>query len=132
MEAHLAPKQPVQVNKISSSWEIYSGPHDTQYCVENLKKAFVDYASSRIDEAGGKQFTTTQGPRNFREATYSWMDKPNFNWARAQSFISSQGGSFSTYSSSYQTMVEKTLSDFDSHQEKRLSSLRINLDNKTM
>ncbi|GKG11615.1 hypothetical protein Tco_0343015, partial [Tanacetum coccineum] len=52
MEAHLAPKQPVKVNKISSSWEIYSGPHDTQYCVENLKKAFVDYASSRIDEAG--------------------------------------------------------------------------------
>ncbi|GKB39207.1 MAK10-like protein [Tanacetum coccineum] len=51
MEAHLAPKQPIQVNKITSSCEICSGPHDTQYCMENLKKAFVDYASSRIDKA---------------------------------------------------------------------------------
>ncbi|GJT82119.1 hypothetical protein Tco_1056461 [Tanacetum coccineum] len=29
MEAHLAPKQPIQVNKIASSCEICSGPHDT-------------------------------------------------------------------------------------------------------
>ncbi|GJR94611.1 hypothetical protein Tco_0266785 [Tanacetum coccineum] len=29
MEAHLAPMQPTQVNKITSSYEIYSGPHDT-------------------------------------------------------------------------------------------------------
>ncbi|GJW27271.1 hypothetical protein Tco_0041082 [Tanacetum coccineum] len=57
MEAHLAPKQPVQVNKISSSCEICSGPHDTQYCMENLEEAFIDYASSRTDEAGGKWFT---------------------------------------------------------------------------
>nr|GEW14321.1 MAK10-like protein [Tanacetum cinerariifolium] len=35
MEAHLAPKQPIQVNKITSSCEIYSGPHETQYCMEN-------------------------------------------------------------------------------------------------
>ncbi|GJW75031.1 MAK10-like protein [Tanacetum coccineum] len=35
MEAHLAPKQPVQVNKITSSCEICSGPHDTKYCMEN-------------------------------------------------------------------------------------------------
>ncbi|GJZ27606.1 MAK10-like protein [Tanacetum coccineum] len=54
MEAHLAPKQPVQVNKISSSCEICSGPHDTQYCMENPEQAFVDYASSRTDEAGGE------------------------------------------------------------------------------
>ncbi|GJT18266.1 MAK10-like protein [Tanacetum coccineum] len=52
MEAHLAPKQPVQVNKISSSCEICIGPHDTQYCMENPKQAFVDYASSCTDEAG--------------------------------------------------------------------------------
>ncbi|GKA37361.1 MAK10-like protein [Tanacetum coccineum] len=36
MEAHLAPKPPVQVNKIASSCEIFSGPHDTQYCMEIL------------------------------------------------------------------------------------------------
>ncbi|GJY10428.1 hypothetical protein Tco_0378613 [Tanacetum coccineum] len=34
MEAHLAPKQPVQVNKITYSCEIYSGPYDTQYLLE--------------------------------------------------------------------------------------------------
>ncbi|GJT20352.1 hypothetical protein Tco_0890289 [Tanacetum coccineum] len=51
MEAHFAPKQRVQVNKISSSCEIYNGPHDTQYCMENPEQAFVKYASSRIDEA---------------------------------------------------------------------------------
>ncbi|GJU42447.1 hypothetical protein Tco_1195404, partial [Tanacetum coccineum] len=52
MEAHLALKASVQVNKIASSCEIYSGPHDTQYCMENLEQAFVNYASSRTDEAG--------------------------------------------------------------------------------
>ncbi|GKE30556.1 hypothetical protein Tco_1445940 [Tanacetum coccineum] len=30
MEAHLAPTQPTQVNKITTSCEICSGPHDTQ------------------------------------------------------------------------------------------------------
>ncbi|GJX76618.1 MAK10-like protein [Tanacetum coccineum] len=40
MEAHLAPKPSVQVNKIASSCEICSGPHHTQYCMENLEQAF--------------------------------------------------------------------------------------------
>ncbi|GKD64445.1 hypothetical protein Tco_1306553 [Tanacetum coccineum] len=35
MEAHFAPKQLVQVNKITSSCEICSGPHDIQYGMEN-------------------------------------------------------------------------------------------------
>ncbi|GKC34378.1 MAK10-like protein [Tanacetum coccineum] len=52
MEAHLAPTQPTQVNKITTSCEICSGPHDTQYCMENPEQAFVEYASSRTDEAG--------------------------------------------------------------------------------
>nr|GEW59635.1 hypothetical protein [Tanacetum cinerariifolium] len=33
------------------SHEGYSGPHDTQYCMEDPEQAFVEYASSRIDEA---------------------------------------------------------------------------------
>nr|GEU29856.1 MAK10-like protein [Tanacetum cinerariifolium] len=53
MEAHLAPKQHIQRNKITSLCEICSGPYDTQYYMENPKQAFVDYASSRTDEAGG-------------------------------------------------------------------------------
>nr|GEY71542.1 MAK10-like protein [Tanacetum cinerariifolium] len=68
MEAELAPKQSV-VNKFTSSYEISSGPHDTRYCMENPEQDFVDYASSRTDEVGDKQFTTSQGPRNFNEAT---------------------------------------------------------------
>ncbi|GKF19530.1 hypothetical protein Tco_0068168, partial [Tanacetum coccineum] len=49
MEVHLAP---TQVNKITTSCEICSGPHDTQYCMEDPEQAFVEYASSRTDEAG--------------------------------------------------------------------------------
>ncbi|GJU41255.1 hypothetical protein Tco_1194212 [Tanacetum coccineum] len=51
MEAHLALMQPTQVNKITTSCEICSGPHDTQYCMEDPEQAFVEYASSRTDEA---------------------------------------------------------------------------------
>ncbi|GJR37381.1 hypothetical protein Tco_1213065 [Tanacetum coccineum] len=52
MEAHLAPTQPTQVNKITTPCEICSGPHDTQCCMENPEQAFVEYASLRTDEAG--------------------------------------------------------------------------------
>ncbi|GJS35650.1 hypothetical protein Tco_0534032 [Tanacetum coccineum] len=55
MESYIAPIQPTQVNKITYSCEICSGPHDTQYCMVNLEQAFVDYASSYTDEAGGKR-----------------------------------------------------------------------------
>ncbi|GJW54839.1 hypothetical protein Tco_0098924 [Tanacetum coccineum] len=55
MEAHLAPMQPTQVNKVTTLREICSGPHDTQYCMENPKQAFVDYASSRNNEVAYRQ-----------------------------------------------------------------------------
>ncbi|GKD58710.1 MAK10-like protein, partial [Tanacetum coccineum] len=83
MEAHLAPKQPVQVNKITFSCEICSGPHDTQYCMENPEQAFVDYVSLRSNELGGRH---------------------------------------------YQAKLERTLSEFDYHQERRLSSLGAQLE----
>ncbi|GKA37351.1 MAK10-like protein [Tanacetum coccineum] len=51
MEAHLAPTQPTQVNKITIPCEICSGLHDTHNCMENPEQAFVEYTSSRIDEA---------------------------------------------------------------------------------
>ncbi|GJY38369.1 hypothetical protein Tco_0424733 [Tanacetum coccineum] len=65
MEAHLAPKQPIKVNKITSLCEIYSGPHDTQAYMENPEQAFVDYASSRTNEAGGlvSNFMASQDAR---------------------------------------------------------------------
>ncbi|GJY73115.1 MAK10-like protein [Tanacetum coccineum] len=53
LEAYLTPTQPAQVNKITTSCEICSGPHNTQYCMEVPEQAFIEYASSRTDEAGG-------------------------------------------------------------------------------
>ncbi|GJW59800.1 hypothetical protein Tco_0109135 [Tanacetum coccineum] len=76
MEAHLALTQPTQVNKVTTSCEICSGPHDTQYCMEDPEQAFVEYASSRTDEAGGKpeqnNFGDTYNP--------SWRSHPNLRW----------------------------------------------------
>ncbi|GKC45438.1 MAK10-like protein, partial [Tanacetum coccineum] len=52
METHLALTQSTQVNKITTLCEICSGPHDTQYCMEDPEQAFVEYVSSRTDEEG--------------------------------------------------------------------------------
>ncbi|GJV85538.1 MAK10-like protein [Tanacetum coccineum] len=52
MEAHLAPTQPTQDNKITTPCYICNGPHDTRHCMENPEQAFVEYASSRTNEAG--------------------------------------------------------------------------------
>ncbi|GKA72946.1 hypothetical protein Tco_0779162 [Tanacetum coccineum] len=41
----------VPMNKIISSCEICSDPHDTQYCMKNPEQTFVDYSSSRTDKA---------------------------------------------------------------------------------
>ncbi|GJT43242.1 MAK10-like protein [Tanacetum coccineum] len=85
MEAHLAPTQPTQVNKITTSCEICSGPHDTQTCMENPKQAFVEYGSSRTDEAGGKWYTFKPEQNNLGD-TYnpSWRSHPNLRWKQPQ------------------------------------------------
>ncbi|GKB45729.1 hypothetical protein Tco_0896482 [Tanacetum coccineum] len=82
MEAHIAPMQPTQVNKTTSSCEICSGPHDTQYCMENPEQTFVKYASSRTDKAGGKWYTFKTEQNNLGN-TYdnpSWRIYPNLRW----------------------------------------------------
>ncbi|GKD79763.1 hypothetical protein Tco_1342384, partial [Tanacetum coccineum] len=65
MEAHIAPTQPTQVNKITILCEICSGPYDTQYCMKDPEQAFVEYASSRTDEVGGlvSNFMASQDAR---------------------------------------------------------------------
>ncbi|GKA06902.1 hypothetical protein Tco_0686126 [Tanacetum coccineum] len=68
MEAHLALTQPNQVNKITTSCKICSGPHNTQYFMEDPEQAFFEYASSQTNETISRQFTMNQGPRNFNEA----------------------------------------------------------------
>ncbi|GKB74981.1 hypothetical protein Tco_0936393 [Tanacetum coccineum] len=85
MEAHLAPKSLVQVNKIASSCEICGGPHETQYYMENPKQAFVDYASSRIDEAGGEQNRNSSSPKRIHFINtitiFSKEDEPRKRWS---------------------------------------------------
>ncbi|GKC04742.1 hypothetical protein Tco_0996352 [Tanacetum coccineum] len=103
-------------------------PHDTQYCMKSPEQASVDYTSSRTNEVGGKRFTPNHGPRNFNDATNTWKEKPNYNWAHTHTFTSPQGGSVSVHSSSYQMKLEMALLDFDSNHEKRLSHLRTQLE----
>nr|GEW07006.1 putative reverse transcriptase domain-containing protein [Tanacetum cinerariifolium] len=81
MEAHHAHKQPIHANKITSSCEICSGPHDTQYSMENLEKAFIEYASSHTDESGGKWYTFKPEQKNLVD-TYnsSWKSHSNLRW----------------------------------------------------
>nr|GEZ69122.1 hypothetical protein [Tanacetum cinerariifolium] len=96
MEAHLAPTLPTQVNNITTLCKICSGPHDTQYCMEDPKQA-----------------------PSCSNATYS---------SEQHNYLIPQNGSLSTYSSSYQTKLEKALIDFDAPREKRLSILRTQLE----
>nr|GEW20511.1 ribonuclease H-like domain-containing protein [Tanacetum cinerariifolium] len=65
MEAHLAPTQSTQVNKITTSCEICSGPNDTQYCMKDPEQDFVECASSCTDEARGlvSKFMASQDAR---------------------------------------------------------------------
>ncbi|GJR44976.1 hypothetical protein Tco_1313079 [Tanacetum coccineum] len=67
MEAHLALIQPTEVNKITTSCEICSGPHDTRYCMEDPEQAFVEYASSRTDEAGATRRIQVNRPDEGQE-----------------------------------------------------------------
>ncbi|GJY84906.1 putative ribonuclease H-like domain-containing protein [Tanacetum coccineum] len=43
-----------------------SGPHETQYCIEDPKQAFVEYASSRTDEAGVGLVSSFMASQNAR------------------------------------------------------------------
>nr|GEY99321.1 hypothetical protein [Tanacetum cinerariifolium] len=70
MKSHLAPYPPIQVNNIASLCEIYSGPHDTQYSMENPEQAFVAIASSCIDKVEGKWFTFKPDQNNLGD-TYN-------------------------------------------------------------
>ncbi|GJV25539.1 hypothetical protein Tco_1378234 [Tanacetum coccineum] len=65
IKAHLALTQPTQVNKITTSCEICSGPYETQYSMEDPEQASVEYASSRTDEVGGlvSNFIASQDAR---------------------------------------------------------------------
>ncbi|GJW63882.1 MAK10-like protein [Tanacetum coccineum] len=141
MEAHLAPTQPTQVNKITTSCEICSGPHDTQYCMEDPEQAFVEYASSRTDEAGGKWYTFKPKQNNLGD-TYnpSWRSHPNLRWRQPQNSQNNFSNppnrfqpngsipkhSFNNYPRSFnnQSNLEGLLSNFMASQDARLSKFK--------
>ncbi|GJU78883.1 MAK10-like protein [Tanacetum coccineum] len=56
----IALPQDVLMNKVTTSCKICSGSHDTQHCMEDPEQAFVEYASSHIDEAGVLKAITDQ------------------------------------------------------------------------
>ncbi|GJT79996.1 hypothetical protein Tco_1054338 [Tanacetum coccineum] len=100
MEAHLASTQPTQVNKITTPCEICSDPHDTQNCMENPEQAFVEYASSRTDEAGGKWYTFKPEQNNLGD-TYnpSWRSYPNLR--TGSEFMASQDARLSKFEADF-------------------------------
>jgi hypothetical protein len=85
MKSYEAPKPSSQVNKITSSCELCSGPHDTRDCVELPGIAFADYVSSRIDEAGDKWYTFKPEPNPYGDLyNPSWKNHPNLRWKQNQ------------------------------------------------
>ncbi|GKA50296.1 hypothetical protein Tco_0743369 [Tanacetum coccineum] len=138
MEARLALTQSAQVNKITTSCEICSGPHDTQYYMENLEHDFVDYASLRTDEAGSKWYTFKPEQNNLGD-TYnpSWRSHPNLRWRQPQNSqnnfsnppnLFQPNGSIPNhsfnnrpYNVNNQTNIEGLVSEFMASQDARLS-----------
>ncbi|GJR40514.1 MAK10-like protein [Tanacetum coccineum] len=117
---------------------ICSGPHDTQYCMEDPEQAFVEYASSRTNEAGGKWYTFKPEQNNLDD-TYnpSWRSHLNLRWRqpqnsqnnfsnppnRFQSNGSNPNRSFNDNPRSFnnQSNLEGLVSNFMASQDTRLS-----------
>ncbi|GKC74399.1 hypothetical protein Tco_1120282 [Tanacetum coccineum] len=106
--------------------------------MEDPEQAFVEYASSRTDEAGGKWYTFKPKQNNHGD-TYnpSWRSHPNLMWRQPQNSqnnfsnppnrFQSNGSipkhSFNNYPRSFnnQTNLEGLLSNFMASQDARLS-----------
>ncbi|GJX44912.1 MAK10-like protein [Tanacetum coccineum] len=65
--------------------QICNGPYDTQYCMENPEQAFVDYASSRTDEAGGNQSNLEGLVSNFMTSQDARLSKFEADFKQQQS-----------------------------------------------
>ncbi|GJR17313.1 MAK10-like protein [Tanacetum coccineum] len=114
MKAYIALTQPTQVNKVTTSCEICSGPYDTQYCMEDPKQAFVKYASSHADEAGGKWYTFKPEQNIFGD-TYnpSWRSHPNLSFNNQ----SNLEGLVSNFMASQDAGLSKFEADFKQQQD---------------
>ncbi|GKA83094.1 hypothetical protein Tco_0789842 [Tanacetum coccineum] len=73
----------------SSEQNHFSGPHDTQYCMENPEQAFVEYASLRNNKARGKWYTFKPEQNNLGD-TYnpSWKSHPNLSQSNLEGLVS--------------------------------------------
>nr|GEV69836.1 MAK10-like protein [Tanacetum cinerariifolium] len=78
---------PVGNNVVPLRSDTIRGPYDTQNYMENPEQAFVEYASSRTDEVGGKRYTFKPEQNNLGD-TYnpSWKSHPNLRWRQPQNF----------------------------------------------
>ncbi|GJZ53930.1 MAK10-like protein, partial [Tanacetum coccineum] len=89
--------------------------------MENPKQAFVEYASSLTDEAGGKWYTFKTKQNNLGD-TYnpSWRSHPNLRWRQPQN---SQTVSFNNRPQNFnnQSNLEGLVSNFMASQDARLS-----------
>ncbi|GJV39063.1 hypothetical protein Tco_1417503 [Tanacetum coccineum] len=121
MEAHISPIQSIQVNKITSSCEIDSDPHDTQYCMENPEHAFVEYASSHTDKAGDKWYTFKPEQNNLGD-TYnpSWKCHPNLSFNNqsnleglVSNFMESQKARFSKFEADFKQQQSEMTNKID-------------------
>ncbi|GJW23058.1 hypothetical protein Tco_0033680 [Tanacetum coccineum] len=117
MEARLAPTQPAQVNKITTSCEICSVPHDTQYCMEDPEQAFVEYASLRTNEAGGKWYTFKTEQNNLGD-TYnpSWRSHPNLSQSNLKGLVSN-------FMASQDAILSKFEADFKQQQSEMTNKI---------
>ncbi|GKE17708.1 hypothetical protein Tco_1425285, partial [Tanacetum coccineum] len=114
------------------------GPHDTQYCMENPEQAFVEYASSRTDEAGGKWYTFKPEQNNLGDIyNPSWRSHLNLRWRQPQNFqnnfsnppnrfqpnglISNRSFNNRPQNFNNQTNIEGLVSKFMASQDARLS-----------
>ncbi|GJX91048.1 MAK10-like protein [Tanacetum coccineum] len=120
MEAHFALTQPTQVNKITTSCEICIGPHDTQYCMEDPEQAFVEYASSRTDEVGGKWYTFKPEQNNLDD-TYnpSWKSHLNLSFNNQ----SNLEGFVSDFMASQDAKLSKFEADFKQQQSEMTNKI---------
>ncbi|GJZ74767.1 hypothetical protein Tco_0639232 [Tanacetum coccineum] len=94
--------------------------------MENPEQAFVDYASSRTDEAGGKWYTFKPEQNNLGD-TYnpSWKSHPNLRWRQPQN----SQNNFSNPPNRFQpngSNLERLVSNFMASQDARLSKFEAN------
>nr|GEW05392.1 MAK10-like protein [Tanacetum cinerariifolium] len=133
--------QPTQVNKVTTSCKIRSGPDDTQYCMEDPEQAFIEYGSLRTDEARGKWYTfnpeqnnlgDTYNPPSRSHPNLRWIQPQNSqnnfsnppNWFQPNGSIPSR--SFNNHPQSFnnKSNLEGSVSNFMASQDSRLTKFK--------